>query len=446
MVLFRCSVLFLLATCVTGNSFGQLMPQTPMELGGDMALALKKVLASTVEDRPRIAVMPFANRAGLVTEQTVNSANILRGELTFALRQMFPDAEFPPVGQLRKDIAGLKNDSLAQLRRGVLQSGSADDISLLLKELRWDVLLLPAFDAVSGNQLAAENAQTVNTNITARFADGTENVTTLVAMPQIMDRLASPKPSGRFRVEMLVDGKPLPVTDQAAAETPYRSHVSNIRVPQNLLGRDFSVRVTNTGQPSVGYINENQTVEDNRIYAAAVFVNGLNTIAQPLSAADHDPARYGFVARHPLNAARHLLCKAAHKIQISPETGLALTKSDGLGDSVKTIEGFSAAGQVESFVIRKTGVTPASVAGVDRDAGVISVWFYAQKLPGDTKHWRADETVTPYHIRFAPKQSWHNTVDIHARPIEVRHITYFIESDSPASGAKFKEPSRKGTD
>jgi hypothetical protein len=187
-------------------------------------------------------------------------------------------------------------------------------------------------------------------------------------------------PSKRFNVELLVGGRPLEQGTTKDESSEYHNVFFAV-VPKELrLGTEeaeYQIRLTNRGEPGLPFENER---DRERLFAAAVTIAGVNSIWQ-----EGAGGRIGPVSRHPQFLTKWVLSGPGQRVEFLRNGAHRLVGAPADRDGSRvTVAGYQVKGETRKrFVFGSAEESVAVRSGVTHEIGVITVYFFAQKLKDD---------------------------------------------------------------
>lgn len=428
-----------------------------------IAAMIKPLLAVYGLDQPNIAVLPFSNEDGDVTLDTAETLVSLQGELISALKK----ENLGTVLDL-KDIK--KSFARTKVSPGDINPVTKSAAAEAMKKLEWHCCITGSFDikdtgdaklsfskrkalklALSMIYAASDADPGNNNNNVPKNKDPKNNGVVSVNQnelpvnPGIVTPPSTPAISGRFDVSLVCDGKPLNLMiDRTPSSTFHNAFF--VELDPSMIGKEYTVVLKCTGNiptgPPSGYYNPDTNLEENRVFGAALLVDGVDSFAHPngLTKRDGTP-QYSLQACHSKNAIRWLLTKPAKVIKRNPSVPGGFTVAygtNGNDHSVRPVPGFQMDGKTAaSFTFAETGsgVTAAEMVGTTNDIGMIAVHFYQQKLPGDKKNATAGVNRAAGLGTKPGRPQKHGvykvSVDFHNSPVESWRIFYRAKGTKP---------------
>jgi hypothetical protein len=399
-------------------------PRDPADLAAKVAPDIAKAIKAKFPGNQvaRVVVFPAANSAGQVTMATATPAVSLQGELIQQLRKL----------SLGKFTVLSRKQMADAIKSGGDPAGIVPDntqtTAEAIKDLSLDVAVQPHFDKLTGGSLAVQ----LNFSFKLVFADKTDksiDITTpgtVVAPPNIAAPTGPENPaSGRFRVDIIVDGQPLPmkrvnepdrgvkldsdgkivlgpdglpiVVDQAQAERHLFHNVYVVEIPATFVTQEkpFQIRLTNKGTPTVRWENAPNKEKD-RLYAVSLLVDGVSSFMKDTGQVDAaGKPLFDFEVVFPKDAWKWVLSgpgkrAVGDETKPSPDKPGAflhkLVDAPGAGGSVVDVPGFQKTkDNAAQFLFGLAKDSPASLVGVINDIGIIRADFYPEDLTGDSE-------------------------------------------------------------
>ena len=424
-------------------------------------------------EQPNIVVLPFSNEDGDVTLDTAETLVSLQGELISALkkeklgvvldlkdikrsfsRSKVNPADINPVTKKAATAAMNKMEWHCCVTGSfdIKDTGDAKLNFSKRKALKLALnLIYAAADAGANNNNSNNNNNNSNNNNANNNNGGnnngviTVNQNELPVNPGIVTPPSTPSISGRFDVSLICDGKPLNLMIDKTPSSLFHNAFF-VELDPGMLGKEYKVVMKCTGNiptgPPSGYYNPNTNLEENRVFGAALLVDGVDSFAHPngLTKRDGTP-QFSLQACHSKNAIRWLLTKPAKVIRPNPSNpnGFDVVYgANGQDHSIRPVPGFQMDGKTAaSFTFAETGsgATAAEMVGTTNDIGMIAVHFYQQKLPGDKKNASAGVnkagTVGTKPGRPQKHGVYKVKVDFHNSPVESWRIFYRTKGTKP---------------
>ena len=392
-----------------------------------------KIVTKFPNQAPRVAVFPVADSQGQVTSSIGETSVTLQGELIFQLQNKSEGRFFV-----------LSKAALARTFRdkGVDPTGvDARDPNVTaqtLKRIDIDAAVIGSFDVKNAAEATANGL--VRTAFTVVFRDSSfrQDVTSKDPPQVIEEPKHDAMSSGRFKVDILVEGE----TDARTllvSKNPNSEffNVYFLELEPTDVGKRYSIRLTNLGKPAVGYSNGS---DSQRIYAAAVLIDGVSSILQPDA-----KGRVDFVAIHPKHTSKWILSPPGSRVDKGEKVGeekwagqvveiyspklIPDSSKQGMGGAIVDVPGFQRSLQkAASFTFAPAKETAAELIGITNDIGLITVHFYPQKLEGDRKLTpRAEDELGTKPGIDVPNPIFRVKVDLYDNPVEVWRIFYRIK-------------------
>lgn len=425
----------------------------------DAATELAPRIAQTLHerapdsDRPlEVAVLAFGDPDGKVGEDLFFAAKTLQGELTAELRNL-GGGKF-----LVWDPNRLKNkvaETGADLQKLTVQDYQAAGAELT--KLGLDAAVVGSYQVLQENQF--QTGCNVHTDIL--LADGSPRQAATK-----VDRIEAPNSpsalsggswgdekglipwscnaiSTRFSVNVLVDGVSLPI-QVAWDEEKQRERIFLDLDRQKHYGKPFTIRLQNHGMPPAGWLEKSERLERGRFFCAAVFVDGVNSIYDQGPDGESHPSQ-----RHPDNVTKWVLTEPGVVVlpgYDSSENLSAQRSVRGLGGSLVDIKGFQVNDKTAAtFEFADAGESHAHDVGLSKDIGVISVYFYAERLAGDMEWYPPGIAAAGPGTRIGPSvpnDVFRIRIRTHKEPVEVWNIYYRYAGEN-GSGAKLRAEGQK---
>ncbi len=389
------------------------------EVAATLARQIVEAIAKECPPQCRVAVFPFGDARGRISGELAETAEILRGEL---------------IQQLAKAAAGrmfiLDRDGLAREFRsaGIDASGispqDAQATARVLQKIGVDVAIIGTM-----NPPVTPGAPADLQVFAVRQAGGVIQLSyqalPMTLLPSPLPLPPSPQSESRFDVDVLVEGRPLPLQRSTNPDSGYFNAMFLV-LPRQMVGREYQLRLTNRGTPPLA----SNVSDAQRLVAAVVTVDGVNTIYQ-----ENGRGQLGPVVLHPKNCLKWLLSGPGQTLVPDPNSpvGYRMSPTSGAGQSVATIPGFQNGPQfAKAFTFAMVRDSVAENVGITNDIGLIAVHFYPEDLPGDQP---SVPVVEKSLGATRPGRDIANTVykvkaRLKANPVEVWRIFYRYEDDA----------------
>lgn len=336
------------------------------DVAAQLAPRIVERISRDCPPRCRVAVFPFGDLRGRISPTVAETAEILRGEL---IQQLANAAE----GRMYV----LDRDGLArEFRRAGIDASAVspqDPMATagVLQKIGVDVAITGTMNPPvrPGEPREVRIWAIMQTGELVELSNQSSQVI-LPSSPVV------PRSDSRFNMEVLVDGRPLPLQRSTDPDSGYFNALFLV-LPRQMVGTEYQLRVTNRGTPSL----VSRTADKSRLFGAVVTVDGVNTVYQ-----DTGYGQVGPVVRHPKNCVNWLLSGPGHALvpdAHSPQ-GYRIESTSGAGQSVLTIPGFQNGPQyAKAFTFAMVRDSVAENLGITNDIGMIAVHFYPEVLPGD---------------------------------------------------------------
>ena len=403
----------------------------------------------------RVAVFPFGYAPGedKTKVEKLNPENAaraleLQGAITTAIRREFAEKKRGrPVLVLDKYAVtrAFKDSGVDPL------SVSPDNTELLevLKALKLDA-------AIVGVAWEDWNRDPMNIAFRAKLVVSTGNAPEKVdgsMQTSILEGIYTNVLLERFDIGMFLrsgkeaEWEPIPLVIDKQA---FRSSEIYALLPEGSAGKEYKLRIGcrsyNSRQPRLdampsGLVNVDSLVEANRLFGVAVLIDGVNSIFETVRTADGKSEPAALVV-HPSDATKWVICRPNLLIRAGANGEPTLVGTRDAGHSVLEVEGFQENGsQARVFQFANVGKGEGVVAetlGVTDDIGLISMFFFAQKLKGD-RIARPDARAAAGGApslgtaagRPVAKPTLAVNVKFHRMPVHQIHILYRLENECP---------------
>ena len=372
-----------------------------------------------------VAVMAFGDEDGKVGESLFFAAKTLQGELTSELRNR-AERKFVvwDPAQLRNKVREAGAD-LAKIRVDAVEAAAEE-----LKKLGLDAAVVGSYQ--TGGEEADRfvgPGQPIHVHADILFTEGaplqlTSNVESIDVVPEVPGIGLS----GRFCVDVLVDGAALPMYVEAAEQHfGSRKFLLDLDRAQHY-GKPFTIRVRNEGMPPAGWISASERAERSRFFCAAVLVDGVNSFYQ--READDE---FHASQRLPQNLTKWVLTAPGTRVSPGYDTDRNLRAQQsvrGPGGSVVDVRGFQLNDKTAAlFEFADAGDSLAHEVGVTKDIGVISVYFYSERMKGDQEYFGPNVAAMAADAGARTGRSVENSVlrvnvRTHPDPVEIWQVFY----------------------
>lgn len=423
---------------------------------------LANSLERLIKDQPaslqpfRIAIFPFGrkkNNEDRLTPTQAAKTLALQATLTSTIRKRLIERNLERPFMLL-DKFSLERAFQDSAIDPLAISPNNDELSQVLRELKIDVAIVGTFHDGAGEGFAGDDK---SPEIEAHLiSSGMQPPTPpIVGTPDLTDfhgttsDLTSPrfgvslwarKPGGEWtRIKLVVD-KNAGLQCQIYA-----------LVPDELQNAEYKIRVACNGIRSIrnvpliedfpgNIVNENPIEDANRLFGAAVLVDGVNSIYEKLGQGA------GPLVVHPRDARKWLLCRPGFVIEAGDGGTPYIKHVAGPDHSTVEIMGWqSSDDKARAFRFANVGRGEGIVAeslGVTDDMGLISVYLFGEKLQGDRM--LPGMAARPGPMNAAPKPTLGTAagreiasrtqavqVELYKTPMHQIHILYRAEQDCP---------------
>jgi hypothetical protein len=452
---------------------GQSPPGDPADLaeavGKNIATAIK---AKFPDQAARVAIFPAANTNGEVTMATASPSVSLQGELIRSVRAASADKFLVLSPHQLRDTFLLHGFD----PQGI-DPANTNTTAHTLNLVGLHAAILPQFDRAVGGGLEIE----LKFKFKMVFFDKTENSVDIITRgsviyPPIVIDPGGPKnpASGRFRVDIIVDGQPLPMTrvnepdggvklkpdgslelgpdglpivvDQGQAERHLFHNVYVVEIPAAFVTQEkpFQIRLTNKGTPMGRWENAPNKDKD-RLYAVSLLVDGVSSFMKDTGQVDAaGKPLFDFEVLSPKNAKKWVL-SGPGKRAVGDETkpaphkpGFFLPKlvvpaageQDG---SVVIVPGFQRT-KDDPLPFRFGSANRESVKfiGITDQIGLVVATFYPEDILGDTILVGMENSA---HLK-SPNPPDSPVFLIKSVPVEVWSIFYRVQGEKLPPGNK----------
>lgn len=342
------------------------IPQAAKELAPRIAQELKAVQAER-GGALTVGVFAFGNEEGRVTEENAFSAKALPGELTTQLRN-YADRKFVIL-----DPFELKNKVLAaKADTSKLKSSSFREASTQLKRLGLDA-------AIIGSVQQGADFFRFNVHADVLFDDGAP-----LQISTDVEEVTPPHAtlfSNRFAVEIYVGNQIVPMYRQGEFDGQYLLNLDRA----THYNKPFVIRIINRGMPPAGWMAPAESAERTRFFTTSVFVDGVNSIYEKTPDGSYHPSQ-----AHPNNVTKWVIGRYGYRILPGYDSDTNPDRQQrvqGYGSALVDIPGFQLDGaSAARFVFTDAGESLAHDVGLTKEVGVISLYFFAEVLDGDTRY------------------------------------------------------------
>lgn len=391
----------------------------------------------------RVAVFPFGDSENKVTIPLGSESLNLQGELMFHLRKLGSGKYFV------LDKAGLAREFKDKgLDPAGVKPGDPTATAKILKDLGIDGALLGAMQGSKKDEFVKLDpispskdvpVKSVSIEATLVFQDGSSN-TDLSGkfdgrtLPDPTPGRSPQKPSGRFTVEMVIDGKAQELRQGDYPNDDAKHHnVFFVVLPEKAKGKEYTLKIANLGSPKTPFVQNADDAKDrNRLFGVAVKVDGVNSIYQ-----DTGDGKEGPVVLHPKNCKKWILTAPGKVVKGLSGGGFAVVDVTGGQDdhSVRPIPGFQKGeDKADVFTLGSARESIAETVGITNSIGLIEVHIYPQKLDDDVLTF-SNEAGTK-----AGREITHGVQSIkltlHENPVEVWRIFYRYDGGSDVEKTK----------
>lgn len=353
------------------------------------------------EQRLRVAVFPFVNSKRELVTSTFDAATALAGELSRELGRSKKGTALELVSPM--ELAKLP----PQLLAGRAAPGDAEGPAIL-DALNCDYLVTGQFDATSAAELLKARQPFVNIQLALHVRNLAVIKSTFQAETRSVQTAAG-DPIGPFPLELISNGNII-VLKQEEREELGTVYVAEI--PPSMVGKPFSLRLTSQGT-IVGYRNRDPEMDKSRLFGVAVFVNGVCSLGQPLGEAKFELGwgHWSQSPQHPLTAPGYVVTETTNGFKVEPKQQQIADSSILKVDSYRT--------PLESF--------PMVFTIPSGGEGLITAYFFAEKMPGDRRIPRGDEAVIPTQFKPVKLVPWFDAPLLHAPPVLTHRIVYRLQ-------------------
>ncbi len=421
-----------------GSAFAQL--ETSASMAEELAQKAHKAILAKMDNNPqfRVAVFAFGDAQNKVTVALGGESMNIQGELIFNLRKLASGKYFV------LDKAGLAREFQGEsIDPTSINPADPAETAKVLVKLGISAGLVGAMQVDSAQFVSnpPQGDQKMKVEATLIFDDGTYDQElpgefdpdTVLSPGEVQPPGTNPsgetKPSGRFNVEILVDGQVQQLQQGTDPNNhPQHHNVFFIVLPRSAKGKEVTIRLTNNAQPPIGWRNVNPQAEQNRLFAVAVKVDGVNSIYQADGTYNEDGTPHiGPVVLHPINCSKWVLTGPGKIVRAAPDGGFVLDNiRPGENDhSVRPIPGFQKGkDKADVFTLATARESIAETVGISNELGLIEAHFYPMRLDGDVKILRAAGIKAGRRIRH---DIHHVNLDLYYNPVEVWRIFYRYE-------------------
>jgi hypothetical protein len=408
--------------------------RTVIDVAEELAPRIAATLREEQAKRNRtleVAVFSFGDARGRVSENLAFAAKALQGELSSQLRN-HADRKFVVWDPNR--LAEKVRESHADVK--LLTVKNFEVAGDELEKIGLDAAVVGSYRTNEGDQHFGEP---VNVHVDVLFSDGPpQQAASKVQELDPNQMVLHPEISTRLSVDILVDGRPLPMYVEAG-------HGGKLLVEldqQRHYGKEFTIRLTNHGMPPVGWLARSEKRERTRFYTAAVFVDGVNSIYEKEADGQFHPSQ-----RHPDKVTKWVLAAPGMRVRPGYDTlrnPRAVQYVRGAGGAELEIPGFQLNNETAAaFEFADAGESVANEVGLTKEIGMINVYFYAERLKEDEIYFGPGVAAAmPGGVkqgRPIPQRVYRVTVHTHPKPVEVWSILYrYTGSDDSVAARRRK--------
>lgn len=388
------------------------IPDAARDLAPNIAKELKVVAANRGEALV-VGVFAFGNEEGKVGVADAFASKTLPGEITTQLRN-HAARKFVVLDpfELKKNVVDAGADT------AMLKTSAFKEAAGVLKQIGLDAAVIGKY------QKAGRGGYNVHADVL--FDDGAPlQVSSKIDMVEPVSDEGAAWPerySSRFSVQFFVDKKRVPMSREQGFSGKY---ILNLNREQHH-GKPFALRIINNSMPPVGWIAPNEAEERTRFFTVAAYVDGVNSIYEPAPDGQFYPSQ-----AHPNNATKWVLGRYGYDIlpgYDSDRNAGAQRRARGYGDALQDIIGYQLNGErAAKFIFTNVEDAFANEVGITKEVGVISLYFYAEKLDGDQVYFGPGMQGAPLGAGQGPivkHKVFKVRVTTHKEPVEVWNIFY----------------------
>jgi hypothetical protein len=362
---------------------------TAAEMAEQIAAKVHQVIMTKAGSNQqfRVAVFPCGDADNRVTLEMGAESMSIQGELVFQLRKQASGKYFV------LDKAGLSREfKNAGVDPSSVNPGNQTETAKTLKDIGVDAAVVSAMQDTTNDlvKLAADSqpataAKKVPVAASVIFKDGSfdQSAAGSFSAGTLPDKQKDP--SGRFGVEMIVDGRVIEFAkgdDPTGVESRFHNVLFAV-LKESDKGKEYVLKIKNNGKPNTRTRNEDAELNSKRVYAVAVKIDGVNSIYQNTGNGEVGP-----VMVSSENCRKWLLSSPGFVVD-KDQTGqliVRLKTNNDVGDdhSIRPIAGYQKdLTTAAAFVLASPGDSIAETIGTTKELGLIEISFYAQKFNKD---------------------------------------------------------------
>ena len=405
----------------------------------------------------RVGVFAFGDQNGKATAEMGNLPVIIQGELADQLRPFLgrkTPGKFMILDPCQLDVVF----TTAAISPLGINPRTLQLAPKILKKVNIDVGIVGRYKT-KNPQIAISRLIIIDSYVIISDSKDVYQYSTSVGARQLSHNAGTnnKKPSGRFQMKFFFK------TDNRLADSnPHSWQAMNLHVCRNpeckfhnthflmlkpeMEGKRYKIHLINNGIPQI----DDHPLDKDRLFSAALLIDGVNSFYQAKGKNAAGRTITGPVVVHPLKASKWVLT-APKRILIANKSGMtreisdnrllyqkttikhaALADVQGPGHSRLEITGFQKnANFADAFVFARPRDSIAETVGISDNIGMISAYFYGEKLPslippppvrslGGTRAGRQVDSPT-FGVEF----------EIDTEPVEVLRVFYRYEGEMP---------------
>ncbi len=399
--------------------------------------------------RIRLAILPPGDSDGVVSPLVSETSGALEGHLFERLQAL---AKVQPL-QIFGGETLRQHCRDAGLDWAKLLVSDPTSLASLFKAIDLDVVVTARLRARSAQELADAKAESFQVEFQILALEGGTTRADGFKLTADSQLLASPSdravPSGRFRFELLIDGRPVPL-QRVKGPKDYRDAMVAELDPVVVNGRKpvrYSLRFTNLGSPEVGWLNENDA---RRLFGLAIGIDGVSWALQPSSPGS---SVSNFVRRDPYHTPKLILTGPGDELVPAVGGGhllqSAVTRGDGATKDGATWElrGFQdGLNLARAFTFGAPEGAVAVKSGTQQEVGLIWIHVFPQRLPGDKRDQKlldgsplpaSREVIGTGAVGTIKQEVFPVKLDMYEEYVESCRIYYYVRGTTRAIPVQF---------
>jgi hypothetical protein len=342
----------------------------------------------------RVAVFPFGDATGKITQQNHDNLFQAQGAYTQAL-----GSELAKVAKgkfLILDKFAVSREFRDSGIDPASVSAENPELPVALEKLSIDVAILASVAYSDGGTPLVyddDGHRIKPTLVFAGKAGGDSIISTPPSQPLSVD---SPVSTQVLNTRILIElwhkqgnsAKLIPIVSTQNEGNGEQVNVWYAVIPAASEGTEYVVRLVNRGMSRdpeafnfypIG--NQDESLEARRLFGIVLTVDGVNSFYEDLGDGVRKP-----VIVHPRNASKWILGPPGHRIvPASNPSGYSLVREQGTGHSIIDVLGFKTDDQnSRAFTFGPASQSiAAEKVGISDEIGIISAYVFGEKLPGD---------------------------------------------------------------